>query len=89
MKSTSKQEMATKARMILAESGYNWVESNQRLHMIVTGRRGIIDFWPTTGKWCARYGGQGVGVRSLIEHDQGVTPEVRHSPQADRKDPPW
>ena len=36
-------------------------------HLIVEGCNGFIDFWPGAGKWIARTGIKGFGVKNLIE----------------------
>lgn len=39
---------------------------NNGAHLIVEGSKGFIDFWPGTGKWIARSGKKGFGVKGLI-----------------------
>lgn len=36
-------------------------------HLLVTGSKGLIDFWPGTGKWISRDGTKGRGVRELSD----------------------
>lgn len=46
---------------------------NNGTHLIVEGRRGYIDYWPSTGKWQDRNGTGGFGVMVLVEHIQGAS----------------
>ncbi len=48
--------------------GIGWVSSNDGIHMQLTTMVGIVDFWPTTGKFRVRSTGlNGVGLKSLLE----------------------
>lgn len=47
---------------------------NNGAHLIVEVRTGYVDFWPGTGRWIARDGKRGFGVRNLIGYIMG---EVR------------
>jgi len=40
---------------------------NNGAHLIVEGSKGFIDYWPGTGKWIARTGIKGFGVKALIK----------------------
>lgn len=51
-----------------------FVSKNGGAHLIVEGRDCFIDFWPGTGKWVARNGVKGFGVRSLVTYITGGTP---------------
>ena len=50
----------------LAQRGIPFVEKNGGAHLIVEGNECFIDFWPGTGKWIARNGNKGFGVRNLV-----------------------
>ncbi len=40
---------------------------NEGMHLIVEGPIGMVDVWPTTGKWICRNGAkQGFGLRELL-----------------------
>ena len=40
-----------------------------KVHMIVEGNVGYIDFWPTTGRWIERGTKiEGFGARTLVKH---------------------
>ena len=54
-----------KSRQILLSKGIGFDEKNHGAHLIVNGN---IDFWPGTGKWRDRTGGNGRGVFNLIKH---------------------
>ena len=51
---------------MLANSGISFESKNGGAHLIVEGRSCLIDFWPGTGKWNARDGKRGFGVKNLI-----------------------
>lgn len=40
---------------------------NNGAHLIVEGWIELVDFWPGTGRWIARNGKRGWGVKSLVE----------------------
>lgn len=50
----------------LAQRGIPFVKKNGGAHLIVEGDECFIDFWPGTGKWIARNGQKGFGVRNLV-----------------------
>ena len=52
---------------LLGEKGISYKEKNGGAHLVVSGAKGVVDFWPGTGKWIARYGKQGRGVFNLIK----------------------
>ena len=43
-----------------------FTSNNGGAHLIVEGKDCFIDFWPGTGKWIARNGAKGFGVRNLV-----------------------
>jgi len=53
---------------ILAENRIGFESKNFGSHLIVTGSKGKIDFWPSTGKWRDRNNQwQGRGVIGLLK----------------------
>lgn len=52
---------------ILDGKGIEYVAKNDGWHLIVTGKDGLIDFWPSTGKFITRKGKKGRGVFNLIK----------------------
>ena len=48
-----------------------FVSHNYGVHLIIDSENGIIDFWPGTGKWIARSGAAGRGVRNLVTYIKG------------------
>lgn len=55
------------APAILTRHGLAFETHNAGVHLIVTGPHGKADFWPGTGKWIVRAGGNGRGVFNLIK----------------------
>ena len=51
---------------ILRSAGIDFERKNEGAHLIINAAV-IIDFWPGTGKWIARNGARGRGVKSLIK----------------------
>ena len=51
---------------LLAENRIGFESKNFGAHLIVEGIKGKIDFWPSTGKWSARSGNYGRGIKSLM-----------------------
>jgi len=51
----------------LRSEGIPFIRKNCGSHLIVTSLDGLIDFWPGTGKFIARSGGKGRGVKNLIK----------------------
>ena len=63
-----------KAALLKHDIGFT-VKNNGN-HLIVEGRSGFIDVWPTTGKWYDRHRGeQGFGLQALITRITGVEPK--------------
>lgn len=55
--------------MILNELNIKFESKNYGIHLVVTGKSEIIDFWPSTGKFISRKGNlKGRGVRNLLKH---------------------
>ena len=51
----------------LTELGISYQSKNFGIHLIVSGKDGLIDFWPSTGKWVCRDTQQkGRGIRGVI-----------------------
>lgn len=54
---------------LLRENGYQFEEKNGAAHLIVQTMRGIVDFWPGTGKFIVRNSShEGRGVFNLMQH---------------------
>lgn len=54
---------------LLRENGYQFEEKNGAAHLIVQTMRGIVDFWPGTGKFIFRESRfEGRGVFNLMQH---------------------
>lgn len=51
----------------LANHGILLTVNNGGAHLIVEGKDCYIDSWPGTGKWISRKGGNGFGVKNLVE----------------------
>ena len=57
---------------ILTDAGIRFEVKNGGAHLIVHGARGVIDFWPGTGKYICRFGSVttpkiiGRGVRNVV-----------------------
>lgn len=64
-KRQANQESST---AILEKSGVKFESKNWGNHLVVSGRKGLIDFWPSTGKFIPRYEGgwPGRGIRKLL-----------------------
>jgi len=58
----------TYSTKILQQSGVKFDSKNHGVHLIVAGKNGLIDFYPSTGLFMLRKGGQGRGVRNLLKH---------------------
>lgn len=53
----------------LRKAGIEFVSKNEGLHLMVIGKVGFIDFWPSTGKWKCRTSGKYLrGIKSLIKY---------------------
>lgn len=55
-----------RSTQILVDHGIKFESKNNGAHLIVTGLNGLIDFWPSTGKYIVRKGGDGRGVFNLL-----------------------
>lgn len=53
---------------ILDNHNIEYESKNNGVHLIVKGIDGLIDFWPSTGKFNLRNGKSGRGVFKLIRH---------------------
>lgn len=53
---------------LLIENGIEFESKNGGVHLIVKGKDGLIDFWPSTGNYVVRKGNGkfGRGVRNVI-----------------------
>jgi len=74
-KRAKKEKNLEHSTRLLQESGIPFESKNWGVHLIVQGNSGLIDFWPSTGKFIARSGAKGRGVRNLIKH-------AKHQPDA-------
>ena len=55
--------------MFLKKLGIIFITKNKGSHLVVEGPHGLIDFWPSTGKWKDReVGDYERGVRELVGH---------------------
>jgi hypothetical protein len=63
--------LRAKPEQRLAEAGIGFTTHNDGLHLVVDHNEKIVDFWPTTGRWIARKGRKGWGVKGLIEYLDG------------------
>lgn len=52
---------------ILKDKGIEFTSNNGGSHLIIKGKDGLIDFWPSTGKFIARNGKRGRGVFKLLK----------------------
>ncbi|MBN3777409.1 hypothetical protein G3O06_07570 [Burkholderia sp. Ac-20345] len=71
---------------LLRENGYDFDVRNGAAHLIVRTARGIVDFWPGTGKWITRFPVAGAkvadrGVKNLIAF-AAPSPAAAASPAA-------
>ncbi len=53
---------------ILEIEGVNFTSKNYGNHLIIDSAKGVIDFWPSTGKWIVRRGKTGRGIKSLLSY---------------------
>ena len=52
----------------LQELGVPFESKNYGVHLIVSGKSGLIDFWPSTGKYIQRKPKkQGRGIKNLLK----------------------
>ena len=64
-----KQQNKKSSIALLDKIKVQYTTNNDGIHLIVQSGRGIIDFWPTTGKFIARrtkYTGR--GVNNMIKY---------------------
>lgn len=52
---------------LLRSRGVPFTSHNMGAHLVVTGRDGLIDFWPGTDKFITRDGVRGFGIIRLLE----------------------
>lgn len=52
---------------ILIEKNVTFESKNSGNHLIVAGKNGLIDFWPSTGKFIIRGGKSGRGIFNLVK----------------------
>ena len=62
-KKRSNQRQSTE---MLINAGAKFQSKNGGNHLIVEGRNGLIDYWPSTGKFIERGGAEGRGIKKLI-----------------------
>ena len=67
IKKAKKQENQKSSTQILISEGIEFESRNYGNHLIVQGFDCVIDFWPSTGKFMARGGRAGRGVRNLLK----------------------
>lgn len=55
---------------LLKQSGVSFSPHNNGVHLVIDGSwRGMVDFWPSTGKWTIRETGRtDRGVHKLLEY---------------------
>lgn len=53
-KKLRKQANLERNKGLLVKYGVKFEEKNNGLHLILTTNQGMIDFWPSTGKWVHR-----------------------------------
>lgn len=65
-----KERNRVNALKVLGEENIKYESKNDGVHFVVDGPHGLIDYWPTTGKWVERAvaGLAGRGVSSLVNH---------------------
>ena len=56
---------------MLDDAGVKYESKNGGFHLIVIAPECKIDFWPGTGRWNARNGVYGFGVKKLIKYIKG------------------
>lgn len=57
---------------LLAQKGIPFESKNHGDHLVVTGKKGLIDFWPSTGKFKPRWMKKYMrGVRKLLTYCEG------------------
>ena len=63
-----REQRRMKAPGALTCRGIEFESKNEGAHLIVKGPKGLIDYWPGTGRWIDRTGGKGFGFKGLIAH---------------------
>lgn len=57
---------------ILEELNIPFESKNHGIHLVVTGKTELFDFWPSTGKFKSRQGNlNGRGIRNLLGYCNG------------------
>ena len=59
----------------LTAAGIVFTSHNLGAHLVVAGRGLTVDFWPGTGRWIARNGEKGFGVKSLAKRVRPLVAE--------------
>ncbi len=69
-------------QVTLTNNNIGFTVKNNGNHLVVEGRGGFIDVWPTTGKWICRVDhNQGFGLRELLLYiTKGETLSVAKPP---------
>ena len=57
LKKEKKNLNKTQSKQILIDHSIPFDEKNSGLHLVLHSCRGVIDFWPSTGKWIHRHSG--------------------------------
>lgn len=63
-KKRSNKEYSTE---LLKNKGVKYESRNAGVHLIIHTEDGLIDFWPSTGKFITRKGVSGRGVKNLLK----------------------
>lgn len=71
-KKSSNKEYSTNK---LISEGVDFESKNGGVHLIVTGKKCLIDYWPSTGKFITRDGKNGRGINNLLKLC-GAMPEL-------------
>lgn len=62
-----RKKNARESIAILERRGIQFESKNFGIHLVIQCEKGVIDFWPSTGKFISRYdGSQGRGVFNLL-----------------------
>jgi hypothetical protein len=68
-KKAKKRDNLTQSTQLLKQKNIEFIFLNNGIHLKVKGLSGIIDFWPSTGKFIAQDNSfTGRGVLNLINH---------------------
>ncbi len=71
MKEDSKSRRANNrdsAPKALEGACISFESKNYGAHLIVSHKNVVVDYWPGTGKWIARKGKKGRGIKNLINY---------------------